>query len=88
MGLVSRLFQDKETLLEGLISTASLIAKKSLVAIYGIKKVYIKQNQERIERDSDYLALLNSSLMRTEDVAKSMTGFFTKKDPKFDGIAK
>ena len=87
LGLVGKVFKDKPEMLEGLTETASLSAKKSLVAIYGIKKMFIKQNQEKIERDSDYLALLNASLMRTEDVMKSMTGFFTKKDPKFDKIA-
>jgi len=35
--MVSKIFKDKDEMMKGLLETASLIAKKSLVAIYGIK---------------------------------------------------
>ena len=42
IGLVSKVFKTKEEMVKGLYDTAALIAKKSLVAIYGIKKVFVK----------------------------------------------
>jgi len=35
--MVSKIFKDKDEMMKGCMETAALIAKKSLVAIYGIK---------------------------------------------------
>ena len=40
--MVGKVFKDKEEMMKGLLDTACLIAKKSLVAIYGVKQVFIK----------------------------------------------
>ena len=42
IGFMGKVFKDKDAMVEGLLETAACIAKKSLVAIYGIKQTFIK----------------------------------------------
>ncbi|XP_043913025.1 delta(3,5)-Delta(2,4)-dienoyl-CoA isomerase, mitochondrial isoform X1 [Protopterus annectens] len=81
-GLVSRVFQDKELLLDGAFETASEIASKSPVALQGTKVNLIYSRDHPVNESLDYMAAWNMSMLQTEDVMKSAQAALEKKNIK------
>ncbi|XP_042202230.1 delta(3,5)-Delta(2,4)-dienoyl-CoA isomerase, mitochondrial [Callorhinchus milii] len=81
-GLVSRIFQDKESLLDGAFEMASEIASKSPVAVQGTKHNLIYSRDHSVREGLDYMATWNMAMLQTEDVVKSAQASMEKKLPK------
>ncbi|XP_067831172.1 delta(3,5)-Delta(2,4)-dienoyl-CoA isomerase, mitochondrial isoform X2 [Heptranchias perlo] len=81
-GLVSRVFQDKETALEGAFEMASEIASRSPVAVQGTKLNLIYSRDHSVKEGLDYIATWNMSMLQTEDIIKSAQAAMEKKSPK------
>ncbi|XP_055519784.1 delta(3,5)-Delta(2,4)-dienoyl-CoA isomerase, mitochondrial [Leucoraja erinacea] len=81
-GLVSRVFQDKEALLEGAFHLASEIASKSPLAVQGSKLNMIYSRDHSVKEGLDYIATWNMSMLQTEDIVKSAQAAMEKKTPK------
>ncbi len=85
-GLVSKVFKNKEDLLKGLIVTAEEISRKSPVAIYAIKKVMNKVKFGNMEEGLEYVALMNMSMIFTNDVSEAITANMSKGKAKFSKL--
>uniref|UniRef100_UPI00398F1BD3 delta(3,5)-Delta(2,4)-dienoyl-CoA isomerase, mitochondrial isoform X2 n=1 Tax=Pristiophorus japonicus TaxID=55135 RepID=UPI00398F1BD3 len=81
-GLVSRVFQDKEAVLEGAFEMASEIASKSPVAVQGTKLNLIYSRDHSVQEGLDYIATWNMSMLQSEDIVKSAQAAMEKKSPK------
>ncbi|XP_072884976.1 delta(3,5)-Delta(2,4)-dienoyl-CoA isomerase, mitochondrial [Hemitrygon akajei] len=81
-GLVSRVFEDKETMLDGAFDLASEIASKSPLAVQGTKLNMIYSRDHSVKEGLDYIATWNMSMLQTEDLVKSAQAAMEKKSPR------
>ncbi|KYO48945.1 delta(3,5)-Delta(2,4)-dienoyl-CoA isomerase, mitochondrial [Alligator mississippiensis] len=81
-GLVSRVFQDKEALLDGAFELAAEIATKSPVAVQGTKINLLQARDHPVPDALDYVATWNMAMLQTEDILKSVQAAMEKKSPK------
>ena len=85
-GFVSKIFKTKEELLNGLKTTAEEISSKSPVAVYSIKKVMNKTKFGNMEDALEFVALMNMSMIFTNDVSEAITANLSKGKAKFSKL--
>ncbi|KAM9270732.1 delta(3,5)-Delta(2,4)-dienoyl-CoA isomerase, mitochondrial [Cariama cristata] len=81
-GLVSRVFPDKETLLQGALEVATAIAARSPVAVQGTKVNLIYARDHPVPESLRYMATWNMSMLQTDDILKSVQAAMEKKGPE------
>ncbi|XP_067318087.1 delta(3,5)-Delta(2,4)-dienoyl-CoA isomerase, mitochondrial isoform X1 [Anolis sagrei] len=81
-GLVSRVFQDKEAMMESAFDLAVEIASKSPVAVQGTKVNLVYSRDHSVPEGLKYMATWNMSMLQTEDIVKSAQAAMEKKTPK------
>ncbi|PRP82398.1 delta(3,5)-Delta(2,4)-dienoyl-CoA isomerase, mitochondrial [Planoprotostelium fungivorum] len=86
VGLLSCVQPDKNATVAWALDLAQQIAKKSPVAILGIKKNLIYSRDHSVPDALDYVATWNGFAVLTEDVAKSFTATLTKKPPVYSKL--
>lgn len=87
-GLVSKVFDDKETMMTSIMSLAESIAKLSPVAVQGTK-VHLNYAQDHTVQESlDYAARWNMLMLQSEDLLKAAMSMMTKskEPPKFSKL--
>ncbi|XP_043854664.1 delta(3,5)-Delta(2,4)-dienoyl-CoA isomerase, mitochondrial [Dromiciops gliroides] len=81
-GLVSRVFQDQESLLAAAFALAGEISSKSPVAVQGSKVNLLYSRDHSVAEGLNFMAAWNMSMLQTQDIAKSAQAFFEKTDLK------
>ncbi|XP_054855891.1 delta(3,5)-Delta(2,4)-dienoyl-CoA isomerase, mitochondrial [Eublepharis macularius] len=81
-GLVSRVFQDKETMMQSAFDLAVEIASKSPVAVQGTKVNLVYSRDHSVPDALKYMASWNMSMLQTDDILKSAQAVMEKKTPK------
>ncbi|KFO71678.1 hypothetical protein N303_10009, partial [Cuculus canorus] len=87
-GLVSRVFPDKETLLDGALDLASAIAARSPVAVQGTKVNLLFSRDHPVSDGLRFMATWNMAMLQTEDVLKSAQAALEKRGPESVTFAK
>ncbi|XP_030745985.1 delta(3,5)-Delta(2,4)-dienoyl-CoA isomerase, mitochondrial isoform X1 [Sitophilus oryzae] len=77
-GLVSKVYNDKDTMIESVINIAEDIAKKSPVAIQTTKASLVFSRDHTVEEGLEHIALLNQLMLQSEDLATAATGQLMK----------
>uniref|UniRef100_A0A8C4WS76 Enoyl CoA hydratase 1, peroxisomal n=1 Tax=Eptatretus burgeri TaxID=7764 RepID=A0A8C4WS76_EPTBU len=81
-GLISQIFQDKDSMMDGAFELASEIASKSPVAVQGTKRNLLYSRDHTIQDSLEYMAAWNMSMLQTDDVVKSAGAVMQKKTSK------
>ncbi|XP_006982038.1 delta(3,5)-Delta(2,4)-dienoyl-CoA isomerase, mitochondrial [Peromyscus maniculatus bairdii] len=81
-GLVSRVFPDKDVMLNAAFALAAEISSKSPVAVQGSKINLIYSRDHSVDESLDYMATWNMSMLQTQDIIKSVQAAMEKKDTK------
>ncbi|XP_060113503.1 delta(3,5)-Delta(2,4)-dienoyl-CoA isomerase, mitochondrial [Heteronotia binoei] len=81
-GLVSRVFQEKEAMMQAAFDLAVEIASKSPVAVQGTKINLLYSRDHPVSEALKYMATWNMSMLQTEDILKSAQAVMEKKTPK------
>ncbi|XP_069738371.1 delta(3,5)-Delta(2,4)-dienoyl-CoA isomerase, mitochondrial [Phaenicophaeus curvirostris] len=81
-GLVSRVFPDKETLLEGALDVAAAIAARSPVAVQGTKVNLVFSRDHPVADGLRFVAAWNMSMLQSEDVLKAAQAALEKRGPE------
>ena len=84
-GLVTRVFDDRETLMEGAHELAAQIAANSPLVTQGIKRVIQANDGRTVDQALDYMAQWNSSFLMSNDLMEAMNAFVEKRDPNYTG---
>lgn len=84
-GLVSRVFQDQSSLLEGAISLADKIAANSPLVTTGVKRALQANDGRTIEQALERAAHWSSAFLVSNDMMEALTAFAEKRDPDFTG---
>lgn len=79
-GLVSRMFPDKETMLDSAFALAAEISSKSPLAVQGTKVNLLYSRDHSVADGLNYMTSWNMSMLQTEDIPKSVQAVMEKKD--------
>lgn len=86
-GLVSRVFETKETMVAEALNMAKMIASKSPVAIAGTKHQLNYARGRTLEDTLEYMAVWNAAMLQTADVATAAVASLQKQDqPDFSKL--
>ncbi|CAF1274462.1 unnamed protein product [Adineta steineri] len=80
IGLIGRIFDTREAVLEAAISLASVIARKSPVAVQGSKINLNYARDHTIDDNFLFASAWNSSMLMTEDIIKGVMASAVSKD--------
>jgi enoyl-CoA hydratase len=84
-GLVSRVFDNPEMLMEGARGVAGEIATNSPLVTQGIKRILQANDGRTVDQALDYMAQWNSSFLISNDLMEAISAFNEKRDPDFTG---
>ena len=85
-GLVNKVFENHESMLEGIQEMATEIASKSPLAVYGTKAVLNFSRDHSIQDGLEYNALWSGAMLPQEDMAEAMMSRAEKREPEFEDI--
>jgi len=82
-GLVNRVFDTPDQLLEGVAEVAATVAAKSPLAIRGVKEMLNYGRDHSIEDGLRYVATWNASALLSEDMQESAAAMMQKRAPSY-----
>ena len=85
IGLVNRVYPDRETLFAGARELALEIAANSPAAVQGSKQVLTSMREETTARHLDYAALWSAAFLRSADLAEGVAAQVEGRPPRFTG---
>ena len=87
-GLVNRVFDDQQAMLEAVMEIAAEIAKKPPLAVYGCKRM-INYSRDHSTADAlDYVGTWNASMFQPEEIMEAITARMQKRDGNFVDLPK
>ncbi|HEU4895675.1 MAG TPA: crotonase/enoyl-CoA hydratase family protein [Acidimicrobiia bacterium] len=84
-GLVSRVYEDHDSLMAGSAQVAAEIAANSPLVTQGVKRILQANDGRTIDQALDYMAQWNSSFLISNDLMEAMSAFVEKRDADFTG---
>lgn len=84
MGLVTKVTEDFDSLLQAGLKTAEEIAENPTIVIRGVKQVLNHGIGKTIEEGLDYVAVWNASMLDSKDFRSAIGGFMERKRPVFN----
>ena len=87
-GLVNRVFEDQQTMLDAVMEIAQEIARKPPLAVYGCKRM-INYSRDHSTADAlDYVGTWNASMFQPEEIKEAITARMQKRDGDFVDLPK
>jgi len=86
-GLVNKVYESQELMLEGIQEMAEEIASKSPLAVYGTKAVLNFSRDHSVNDGLEFNALWSGAMLPQEDMAEAMMSRAEKREPEFEDIA-
>ncbi len=87
-GLVSQVVDNRDRLLENAFELAGSIAKRSPLAIAGIKRNLAYARDHSVADGLDYIATWNAGMLRTEDLMTAIQAKMAKQEAEFADLPK
>ena len=82
-GLVTRTYQDRETMLEDVQAIAAEIAAKSPLAVSGTKHMLTYARDHSVADGLDYVATWNAAMLIGDDIKEAIAAQMEKRSPEF-----
>lgn len=83
IGLVNRVYDSHEALLEGVFAIATEIAGKSPIAVAGTKEMLSYMRDHRIDDGLEYIATWNAAMLQSNDLRVAVAAHMSKQKPEF-----
>lgn len=88
VGLVNRVFDDQEIMLEEVMKIASEIASKAPLALYGCKRMINYARDHNTADGLDYISIWNASFLQPEEIMEAMAANAEKRAGNFVELPK
>ena len=85
-GLVNRVFDEHESMLEGVHEIAAEIASKSPLAIHGTKETILYTRDHTVEDSLKYIAAWQTGMFQPGDMTETFAAKAEGRDPDFDDL--
>ncbi|WP_199555806.1 crotonase/enoyl-CoA hydratase family protein [Sandaracinobacteroides hominis] len=85
-GFLNRVLPDADSTLAAAMEMAQEIARKSPLAIAGIKQVLNAGRDMSIEQGLEYVAVWNAGMLQGEDMRRAVTAQLSKGEAEFDDL--
>jgi enoyl-CoA hydratase len=85
-GLVSRVYDNHEALVNGVLDTASEIAARSPLAVVGTKEMLNHARDHSVADGLNYIATWNAAMIVTQDLQEGVEAQAEKRPPRFDPL--
>jgi len=85
-GLVNKVYDSQQAMLDGVMNVAEQIAKQSPMAVAGCKEMLNYARDHSVADSLKYMATWQSGMFRPEDMMKSFQAKATKTDATFDPL--
>ena len=83
MGLLNNCYENKESLMQGVLEVARSIAAKSPLAISGIKETLLYSRDHTVQESLNQVATWNSAMLLSEDLEEAMMAQLQNRTTKF-----
>ncbi|MEO9892050.1 crotonase/enoyl-CoA hydratase family protein [Aurantibacter sp.] len=83
IGLVNQCYASRETLIEGVMKKATIIASKSPLSIRGTKKVLLYTRDHSVDDALNYMSTWNAAMLISEDLTEAFKATMEKRTPRF-----
>ena len=83
VGLVNRVFESPEALLQGVMQIATEIAAKSPLSMRGTKEMIVYARDHSVADSLNYIATWNAAMLMSSDMQEAMMSSMQKKVAKF-----
>ncbi|WP_040260593.1 crotonase/enoyl-CoA hydratase family protein [Pseudomonas massiliensis] len=84
VGLVNRVFDSPEALLEGVFELATQIADKSPLAVSGTKRMLGYMRDHSVADGLEYIATWNAAMLQAPDLRIALAAAMSKQTPRFE----
>jgi enoyl-CoA hydratase len=85
-GLVNRVYENQEAMLEGVLEIAREIASKSPLAVRGSKEMLNYSRDHNVRDSLDHIATWQSGMFQQQDMMESFVAKSEKRDPVYDNL--
>ncbi|MEM7081038.1 MAG: crotonase/enoyl-CoA hydratase family protein [Pseudomonadota bacterium] len=82
-GLINRVFDNQERMLEEVMAIAAEIASKAPIAIYGSKRMINYARDHSTDDALDYISIWNSGMMNQEEILEAINAKQEQRDAQF-----
>jgi len=86
VGLVNEVFDDHESLVDGVLEIAQEIAGKSPLAIWGSKEMLNYSRDHSVADGLNYIATWQTGMFQPTDMMETFAAKADKRDPEFDDL--
>lgn len=83
IGLVNRVYENPEALMEGVNELARQIAEKSPLAIRGTKEMIRYMRDHRVDDGLEYIATWNAAMLQAADLRVAVAAHMARQKPDF-----
>lgn len=82
-GLVNRVFDTQEAMLEGVMAVAREIADNAPLAVHGCKRAISYARDHSTQQSLDWIALWNASMLHNDEIVEAMQARGEDRQPDF-----
>eukprot|EP00271_Cylindrocystis_brebissonii_P009860 TRINITY_DN2534_c0_g1_i1.p1 TRINITY_DN2534_c0_g1~~TRINITY_DN2534_c0_g1_i1.p1 ORF type:complete len:279 (+),score=31.39 TRINITY_DN2534_c0_g1_i1:350-1186(+) len=86
IGLIQAVYPSRESLLEGVMTIAAIIAAKSPLAVQGTKRVMLHSRDHSVADGLEYVATWNSAMLISTDIREVLKASSEKRVPQFSKL--
>ncbi len=86
IGLVNRVFETHEAMLEGVMEVAREIAANAPLAVHGCKRAITYARDHTTQEGLDWIGLWNASMLHPEEIMEAMSAQAEKREPDFTDL--
>ncbi|MEL7123248.1 MAG: crotonase/enoyl-CoA hydratase family protein [Bacteroidota bacterium] len=84
IGLISRTYENKDSMMASITEIASTIAGKSPLSVRGIKQMLLYARDHSVDDALKYQMLWNAAMMRSTDLEESFMAHMQKRKPDYE----
>ncbi|WOJ95582.1 crotonase/enoyl-CoA hydratase family protein [Congregibacter brevis] len=84
VGLVNRVFADRDALLAGVREIAATIASKAPLAVRGSKEMLLFSRDHSVQEGLNYIATWNSGMLSAQDLQEGLAAQMEKRAANYD----